>query len=104
MGIFRGVAYADGVASGCSGSGNALSHGNSQILRKFPGIADGEAMPKIASVALNHQHAEDFVINMPLDERRRASQYFIQLQRSVHFLADFSERGQHFGGDFRAAV
>src|SRR5207237_10931451 len=86
-GVLASVASALGMASSCGRSRDSLPQGDAQIFSHLSGIADGETMPKIASVPFDHEHAKDFVVNMPLDERRRARQYFVQVHRGIHFLA-----------------
>src|SRR5207245_3398099 len=61
-------------------------------------ITDREAVLKIGAVAVEHEHAENFIVDVALNERGGARQDFIEVQRGVHFIADFSERRQNFGG------
>ena len=61
-------------------------------------------MPQIGSIAFNHQHAKDFVVDVPLDESCRPRQDLVQIQRGVHFFADFRQSGQDFGRDLRSTA
>ncbi len=92
------IRYAHGMACRRRGAGDSLPHRNAQILRQLARIADRKAVLQVRAVAIEHQHAENFVVDVPLDQRRAARQHFVEIQRSVHLFADFCERGQHLGG------
>ncbi len=85
-------------------SRNSLPQRNSQIVGQLTRISDREAVPQVTSIPFDHQHAEDFVVDVPLDQCRRSRQHFVQIQRSIHFLADFRKCRKHFRGHLRAAV
>ena len=102
--VFRRVAHAHGVPRGRSRPGDPLPQGDSQIIRKFARIADRKAVTDVTSVPFDHQHAENLVVNVPLDQRRRPRQNLVQIQRSVHFFADFRQCREDFRGHFRPAI
>src|SRR5438876_12243273 len=76
-GVLGRIADANRMAGGPGRPGYSLPHGDAQAFREFPRIADGKPVTEIASVPFDHQYAEDFVINVSLDERRGARQDFI---------------------------
>ena len=54
--------------------------------------------------AFEHQHAKNFVVDVPLDKRRCARKDFVQIQRSINLFPDLRQRRQNFRGNLRAAV
>ena len=102
--VLGSIAHSHGVAGGSRGSGNSLPQRNPQIVRQLARIPDGESVPEITSIPFDHQHAKDFIIDVSLDQSRRSGQNLVQVQRGVHFLADFRECRQDLGGDLRSAV
>src|SRR5438128_6231183 len=79
--IFRGVADANRVAGGRSRAGDSLSQRDAQVFRQIARIADGEPVLQITSGGFDHEHAENLVIDDALDERRRAREDLVEIQR-----------------------
>ena len=94
--ILGNIADANRVASAGCGTGNSLPNGNSEVFREARGIADGETMLEIGAIAIDHQHAEEFVVDVFLDENGSFGQDLIEVQRRVDLLADFSEGCEDF--------
>src|ERR1700751_901 len=92
--IVGNIAYADGVAGCGSGSGNSLSDWNTEIFRQIAWIAYGKAM--LQNAFFNQKDAEDFVVNVLLDERSGAGKNFVEIQGSVDLLTDFGKCGEDF--------
>src|ERR1700686_3852837 len=61
-------------------------------------------MLQVGTVALEHQHAKNLVIDVALDERGGARQHLVEVERSIHLFADLGQCCQNFGGSFRASL
>ena len=55
-------------------------------------------MPEAIAIAIDHQHTEEFIVYVALDQSGSAGQDLLQVKRGIHFLADFRESGEHLGG------
>ena len=98
--IFGDVAYADGMSRGGRATGDSLSKRNAQIGGQVRWIADRKAVPERAVASFDQQDAKNFVVDVLLDERRGAREHHVQIEGSVHFLADFGKGGKDFGRHF----
>src|SRR4051812_40860057 len=92
------------MPGGSRGAADSLPEWNAQTVRQFTRIANGKAVFEIGAVAIKHQHAKNFVVDVALDERCSARQHFVEIERRVDFVADLSERGENFGGELQAAA
>ncbi len=88
--ILGSIADSHGVARGRRRPGNPLPHGNPQIVGQLARIADGKSVPEVTSVTFDHQHAKNFIVNVPFDQSRRSRQDLVQIQRAVHTSAEIS--------------
>jgi len=61
--------------------------------RQLARVADGKSV-RSNFRHLRHQHAKNFIVNVPFDQSRRSRQDLARFQRAVHFLADFRQRGR----------
>jgi hypothetical protein len=52
-------------------------------------------MREAGSVSIDQKHSEHFVVDMTLDERSGFGQYFVEVQRSIDFLANFGKGRQY---------
>ena len=102
--VLCGIAHANGMACCRRSPCNSLPNWNPQIVRQLARVSDRETVLEIGSISFDHQDAEDLVVDVPLDEGCRARQNLVEVQRRIHFFADFSEGGENFGRDLPASV
>ena len=62
---------------------------DAKIFREIARVADGETMLQVGSVALEHQHAKDLVVDVAFDQHSRARQHLVQIERGINLFADF---------------
>ena len=79
----------------------ALPDWNPKVLRQARGITNGNPVSQAIAVAIDHEHAEKLIVDMPLDERRGVGKDLIEVQRCIYLFADFRECGEQIGGHLR---
>ena len=97
-GIDGDIADANGMSGGRGGAGNSLPDGDAKIFCEAGGIADGETVDEI--VAVDHENAEEFVVDVTLDEDGSVRENLVEIERGVDLFADFRKGGDDFCGNF----
>src|SRR5580700_6252952 len=102
--IVQRIADAHWVAARCRRSADSLPEWYAEIRRKVRRITNRESMLQVRTIALEHQNAENLVVDMPFDQRCRTRQHFVEIKRRVDLFADLGERRQDLGGGLRSGI
>jgi len=102
--VFRRVAHTHGVPGSCRRATDPLTQRDPQIFREIARIPDRKAMLQVGSISFKHQHAKNFVIDVPLNKHSGARQHLVKIERSIYLFADFGQCCQDFSGSFRTSV